>query len=146
MEVYYYIIIPLLAMIFAQLIKFTIESIRERRLKWARLFNGCGGMPSTHTSTVFALITCMGLGEGFDSPFFAISLFFGMIVAYDSMGVRRESEKQAIMINRIFEDFLTKDASKTYKKLKEELGHDPIEVFAGILFGIGVAALLMQFV
>lgn len=134
MKSYKYIIIPILSLISCQIIKFIIESIQNKKIKWGRLFNGSGGMPSTHTSFSFALFFTLGYSLGFDSPLTAITLVFSMIVSYDAMGVRLESERQAIAINQIV-DKIFDDAPSTWgKHLKEELGHKPLEVLVGVLF------------
>ena len=67
MRNYIYIIIPFVAAISAQIIKFTGESIKYKKLNWERLFNGNGGMPSTHTSFSFSLTLTVGILQGFDS-------------------------------------------------------------------------------
>ncbi len=130
-----YIIVPVLALIMAQLIKFIIESIKAKKLKWGRLLNGCGGMPSSHTTFVFSLTTMIFLNVGYESPVFAIALIFSLIVAYDSFGLRKESGNQAVMINRLIDEMIEEDTKAGYRKLKEQLGHNPSEVVAGILFG-----------
>lgn len=140
-----YIIVPFLAMICAQLIKFTIESIKAKKLKWGRLLNGSGGMPSSHTTFVFALTTMIFLNVGYASPMFALALVFSLIVAYDSFGLRKESGNQAIMINHLIDEMIEKDTKIGYKKLKEQLGHNPSEVLVGILFGSAFAWLLNYF-
>lgn len=141
-----YMIIPITALISAQIIKFVIESIKERKLKWARLFNGCGGMPSSHTTFGFSITTAVMIGEGYQSPLFAVSLVFALIVAYDAMGLRKESGNQAMMINRLVEEMIEQDTKVGFKKLKEQLGHNPSEVVAGILYGSLYAWLLMSII
>lgn len=133
MKNYIYIIVPFFAAITAQIIKFIGESIHYKKLNWARLFNGNGGMPSTHTSFTFSLAMTLGLNHGFDSEWFALGLIFACIVAYDAMGLRYESGKQAIAINKINDKIFNKES---IKKLKEQLGHQPIEVLCGILWAI----------
>lgn len=131
MKDYIYIIVPFFAAISAQIIKFIGESIHYKKLNWARLFNGNGGMPSTHTSFTFSLALTLGFSHGFESEWFAVALIFACIVAYDAMGLRYESGKQAIAINKINDKIFDKNS---IKKLKEQLGHQPIEVLCGILW------------
>jgi len=137
---YKYIIIPLVTMMLAQLVKFLIETITTKKINLARLLNGNGGMPSSHTSLVTSLSTSIGIGYGFDSPLFAICLVFSIIIAYDSMGLRMESGKQAVAINKLMEHNGLDDNIP----LKEMLGHKPIEVLAGIIFGIALAYIQMN--
>lgn len=52
---------------------------------------GSGGMPSSHSATVCALVTAVCYEYGAGSFEFAISLILAIIVMYDAMGVRRET-------------------------------------------------------
>ena len=101
-------------------------------------------MPSSHSSFVTSLTTIIGLNEGFDSVFFAISLIFSLVVMYDAMGVRYETGKQAEILNVLVK------GNKTFKEktilLKEKVGHMPIEVFCGSLLGVVVALLFYYFI
>ena len=132
MEKYKYLLVPIITLLMCQTVKFTIESILNRKLIWGRLFNGTGGMPSSHTSFSTSLTMMIGLNEGFSSPLFAISLVFTLSVSYDAMGLRMESGKQAEAINKLFDETF-KDGNMT--KLKEKLGHKPEEVLVGLIFG-----------
>lgn len=129
-------LIPVITLILCQLIKFSIDSFKNNKLMWGRLFNGSGGMPSSHTSFSTSLTFLMGLNFGFDSVFFAIPLVFTMITAYDAMGLRMQTGKQAQAINWIVDELFEKGARAGFKNLKEEVGHKPLEVAGGILLGI----------
>ena len=133
---YTYIVVPFITVLFTQIIKFIIESIKNKKLVWARLFNGSGGMPSSHNAFVFSLTSLIAINEGIDSTYFAISLIFSLIIMYDSMVHRMETENQAITINKLVNNISKGDTKKTYMILKEEIGHKPIEVICGIIFGI----------
>jgi len=132
MEKHKYLLVPVITLLVCQTLKFIIESIISRKIVWGRLFNGTGGMPSSHTSFSTSLTMMIGLNLGFDSPLFAIALVFTVIVSYDAMGLRMESGKQAEAINKLFDETF-KDGSM--KKLKEKLGHKPQEVLVGLIFG-----------
>ncbi len=142
---YKYITIPLITLALCQIIKFGIESIKSKKLKWGRLFNGSGGMPSSHTSFSTSITMLMGLNFGFDSPFFALPLVFTLIVAYDAMGLRMQSGKQAEAINLIVDELFSNDIKVNFGKLKEELGHKPLEVVGGIMLGI-ISALFFNII
>lgn len=142
---YKYITIPLITLVLCQIIKFGIESIKSKKLKWGRLFNGSGGMPSSHTSFSTSITMLMGLNFGFDSPFFALPLVFTLIVAYDAMGLRMQSGKQAEAINLIVNELFSNDIKVNFGKLKEELGHKPLEVVGGIMLGI-ISALFFNII
>lgn len=142
MEKYKYLLVPIITLLVCQTLKFVIESIVNKKIIWGRLFNGTGGMPSSHTSFSTSLTMMLGLNLGFDSPIFAVALVFTFIVSYDAMGLRMESGKQAEAINRIFDEIF-KDGSM--EKLKEKLGHKPQEVLAGMILGI-ISALFFTFI
>lgn len=126
----------------AQLIKVLINLVIHKKVVWERLI-GDGGMPSGHSATVSSLATIIGLIQGFDTPEFAIAGILAVVVCHDAMGVRQETGKQAIMLNEIIRILEGKELPEV--KLKELVGHTPLQVLAGILLGIG-GACLMHFV
>jgi len=128
------------AWLIAQTAKVVFGVIRERKFNF-RWFVGTGGMPSSHAATVSALATVIGLSAGFDSAVFVVALTFAFVVIVDAQGVRRATGKQAGILNRMLEDIYWKHRIHD-DRLKELLGHAPIEVFAGIAFGIVTALLL----
>ncbi len=123
----------------AQSLKVIVGVFREKRFnfKW---FVGTGGMPSSHAATVTALATAVGIHTGFTSPHFAIVLVFTVVVLFDAQGVRRASGKQAEVLNKILDDIYWRKRIKE-DRLKELLGHTPVEVIAGTALGITVAVL-----
>lgn len=136
MDNYKLIIIPFVGLILSQIIKFVLESIKYKKICLNRLFNGAGGMPSTHSTFVSSLTTVIYLEYGVYSSVFAIALIFSLIVIYDSMGVRYEAGKQAIVLNKIVK---VVGVDKNKSILKEKVGHTPIEVLCGIFLGIGTS-------
>lgn len=127
----------------AQSLKVIYTLIVDKRFNAWR-FVGSGGMPSSHSAFVMGLATATGLTHGWDSTLFAIAIVLALVVMYDAAGVRRAVGKQAIIINKMIEDFQKKkDRKLTEKRLKELVGHTPIEVFAGALLGILVAYLMI---
>lgn len=99
---------------------------------------GSGGMPSSHTALVVAMTTAVGLQEGFNSTLFAISLILTLVVMYDATGVRRAAGKQARVLNRLLYELRVEHTIHD-ARLKELLGHTPLEVLAGSLVGIATA-------
>jgi len=122
-------------------LKGMIVCIRERKFSVGR-FMGPGGMPSSHSAIVAALSVSVGRVVGFDSPAFAITAALSLIVMYDASGIRRAAGKQAEMINAIVEAWNEKDPLMKEIKLKELLGHTPVEVFAGAILGVIVAVVM----
>ncbi len=126
----------LTAWLIAQVLKVLIEFIKFRKWNWAVVFQA-GGMPSSHSAMVSATALSIGLIVGFDTEVFAIAAIFAMIVIYDATGVRRESGKQAVLINSIIEE-ISKGKIPPQEKLKEVLGHTPGEAILGTLLGLTV--------
>ena len=130
----------LTAWLIAQGLKVLIEFILKRKWNWALLFQA-GGMPSSHSAMVSATALATGLVFGFDTGAFAVAAIFAMIVVYDATGVRRESGRQAVLINSIIEEF-SKGKIPPQEKLKEVLGHTPGEAVLGTLLGLSVGFLI----
>lgn len=118
-----------------QIIKCLLHLIIKRKLD-LRLFTTTGGMPSSHSAGVVGLSTAVGLIKGFSSVEFAIALGYAFIVMYDAAGVRRAAGKQAACLNKIIMDIYKQDLVEAGGKLKELLGHTPMQVFIGALFGV----------
>lgn len=137
---YKFLIIPSFAWFTVQIFKFLSESIIHRRINFKR-FVETGGMPSSHSAVVTSLMTAVGLSEGFNSPMFAVSFVFSFIVMYDAAGVRRAAGKQAQILNQLINSKQVK--VDTNEKLKELLGHTPVQVFVGAIYGIFVGYLTM---
>ena len=129
------------ACLVAQGIKIFIGVVRLRRFDFRWLLV-TGGMPSTHAAGVTALSCTIGLINGFDSPLFAMAVAFTVITLFDAQGVRRWSGRQAQVLNKVIEDMYFKRRIQE-QRLKELLGHTPLEVIAGMGVGI-VTALVMQ--
>ena len=130
----------------AQVLKTIIHAIINKKLVMERLF-GDGGMPSGHSATVTALATISALTFGFDSFQFAVTALLAIIVCHDAMGVRLETGKQAQIINEMMEAFEVWTKKELPEvKLKEFVGHTPIQVLAGILLGTLSGFLMHYFV
>ena len=129
------IFVALTAIVFAQAIKSFVFLVTKRTLD-VRLFTTTGGMPSSHSAGVMGLSTTVGLIQGFNSIDFAIAIGFACIVMYDAAGVRRAAGKQAACLNKIIMDVYKQDLAEAGGKLKELLGHTPMQVFAGAIFGV----------
>lgn len=134
------LISPLIAWLIAQFLKFLLAGLKFRTVDFSK-FISSGGMPSSHSALVSSLSTKVGLVEGFNSTLFAICVVFSLIVMYDAAGVRQAAGKQAKILNRLVEDFY-KNHTISEKRLKELLGHTPLEVFAGMFLGIVTAFLV----
>lgn len=126
----------------AQGIKTVIHAVTFKKLDFHRLF-GDGGMPSGHTATVTALATMCGLTAGFDSAVFAVSAILTVVVCRDAVGVRRETEKQAKLLNKVVDTLEENPGTNLIDEpLNTFIGHTPLQIAVGALIGIGVAILL----
>ena len=130
-------IITLYAWIIAQAIKVIIGVIRQRRFDFRWLI-GTGGMPSSHAAGASCLATILGLECGFNSVYFALAASFAIVVMFDAQGVRRSTGRQARILNKIMDDIYWRGRASE-GRLRELIGHTPIEVLAGALLGIAVA-------
>ena len=124
----------------AQVLKTILHCVIYKKLDFERLY-GDGGMPSGHSATVASLATMCGRMCGLQSAEFAIAAILAIIVCHDATGVRRETGRHAEILNELVKSLETGKPVD----LKELVGHTPLQVFAGILIGIG-NALLMYFV
>ena len=128
----------------AQVLKTIIYVIVNKNFNPERLM-GDGGMPSSHSATVMALVTSTFLTYGAGSFEFAISGVLALIVMHDAMGVRRQAGKQAVMINNMMDWFKELDQDiPVEQKLKEFVGHTPLQVLFGAILGIVVGAIVIS--
>jgi len=129
-----------LAWAIAQVTKTIYELIKQRKLVVGRLVSS-GGMPSSHSSLVTGLATATGRVAGVGSVAFAIAVVLASIVMYDAAGVRRAVSIQARILNQMIDEaFQGKPFAE--KRLRELIGHTPIQVFVGGLLGIVVGLLV----
>jgi len=124
----------------AQALKFIFQLMETRKVDFT-IFVSTGGMPSSHSALVSALATSIGLTSGFDSPVFALSLGFALVVMFDAQSFRRAAGQQARLLNQIVKDFF-QEHHFPEKKLAELLRHTRFEVLLGMALGILVAVLL----
>lgn len=125
----------------AQVLKTLIHLLFTKKFVAERLV-GSGGMPSSHSATVTSLATATCYIYGANSFEFAIALIFSIVVMYDAMGVRRETGIQAKVLNEILDAFADMGSDMSPQdKLKEFVGHTPLQVLAGAILGILIAVI-----
>lgn len=137
---------PLMTAVFswfvAQVLKTAIDAYFNKGINWERM-TGSGGMPSSHSSTVVSLAVAIGVSYGVDSTLFALALIFAIVVMYDATGVRRETGKQAVILNRLLLDNPFSWTGEEFdKKLKEYVGHTPLQVLMGAILGMLIALIM----
>ena len=132
------LVISLVACFTAQGIKAIVELIRNGKINLRALVS-TGGMPSSHSALVGALATGVGLQKGWGSNEFAIACLFAVIVMYDAAGVRQAAGKQARILNQLIDELFQEEHNFNEERLKELLGHTPVQVLVGLALGISIA-------
>lgn len=135
-----FLLAPLVAWTIAQAAKVLLTSFRQRRLN-LRVLAETGGMPSSHSAIVMGLTTAIGKYAGVGSAAFAIALIFTFVVMYDAAGLRRAAGRQAEVLNRLVDDLVHMRGVQE-QRLRELLGHTPLEVFVGAAIGLAVGLIL----
>ena len=126
----------MLAWAIAQAVKTIIQAALHKRFSIRAALTSLGGMPSSHAAFVTALFTSVYIAEGISTSF-VIALAFGLVTLRDAAGIRLAAGNQAKILNKMLA------ASRlNYRPLPEGLGHEPAEVFAGVLTGIVTVALV----
>ena len=131
-----------LAWAISQVIKVRQGVLTKGRFNFRWLFD-TGAMPSAHSATVSSLATTAGLYYGFGSIIFLITFIFTIITLFDAAGVRRSVGRQASILNKMLDDLYEK-GQVPERRLKELLGHTPVEVFAGALLGVFISLLICK--
>ena len=130
--------VPVLLWLFIQVFKFITDLIINKKVNIKRLV-GAGGMPSSHSAIVCVLAILIGRDYGFDSGNFGIATIMAFVVMYDAAGVRRAAGEQAKILNILIEEWGRQNYKNTEVRLKELLGHTPMQVIAGALLGTAIA-------
>lgn len=131
------LLVALIACFIAQGLKLVIELIKHRKLN-VRVLVTTGGMPSAHSALVTALAAGVGETIGWASPEFALATVFAIIVMYDAAGVRQAAGKQARILNQMIDELFDEKPDFSQDRLKELLGHTPVQVIAGSVLGVAI--------
>ena len=130
--------VALIACVLAQTLKLVVEFAQHRSIN-PRVLVETGGMPSAHSALVTALACGVGQSIGWNTPAFAATSVFAVIVMYDAAGVRQAAGKQAKVLNQILDELFQEHSEFNQDRLKELLGHTPVQVIAGSMLGVAVA-------
>lgn len=130
-----------LAWIVAQGLKVLLTLAINKRFDSTRIF-GSGGMPSSHSAMTCAMLMSIGFKEGFSSAIFALAFCFTGVVMYDAAGVRRSTGKNAAVLNQMMDALSGNGYTFDEERLKELVGHTPIQVLAGALLGTLIGTLM----
>ncbi len=123
----------------AQILKIFTGYFSDRRFNLSTFFCGTGGMPSSHSATVIALLVSSAIRFGFGSFEVAVSFLLAIIVMRDATGVRYETGKQATVINELVKEIFSRKSTDLNQNLKTLIGHTPFQVFVGAILGAAVA-------
>lgn len=128
---YAYAVTPFLAWLVAGSLKFLVNSARAGKPAFGLI--GYGGLPSNHSAIVSSVAALIAFREGIGNPAFGVALALAFIVILDASSLRKQVGRQAVAVNA-----LTKDTAGV-PRLRERIGHTPLEIAAGIVVGIAVA-------
>ena len=123
----------------AQIVKVFTGMFKERKFDLATLLFSTGGMPSSHSAVVCGLAVSSIVLNGWGSSFTAIAIVLAIIVMIDASGVRYETGKQAVFLNKIAKEIFSGKPELVNVGFKELVGHTPLQVFMGAILGIAVA-------
>jgi len=132
---YEVLLVGVLAAVLAQIMKFIGYFFKTKKFDY-RVLVTTGGMPSSHSAGVVGVAATVGFICGFDSIEFAIAMGNALVVMYDAAGLRRAAGKMAKTINLMREDFYQHRPQMTGERLKELLGHTPMEVTVGAIWAV----------
>jgi uncharacterized protein len=134
----------------AQFLKIPIKQITDGKWDWSMFFE-TGGMPSSHSAGVSSLATYVALKRGVKTVDFALASIFGLLVMYDAQGVRRQSGELSIKVNDLEEEIERMRGQEDHhyhdkksRKIRERLGHQPVEVIGGAIIGIATGFLAFK--
>lgn len=136
---YSLLIIPVLVGFITQILKLAFDR-NPRNLDWKHIFFSYGGMPSSHTAFVSSLATVIVLREGLDSAAFAVALILMVLVIRDAAGLRMEMGRNAKLTNQLAQE-VYKGKNNKFTPLREQVGHTFVQVIAGFIIGVALAAL-----
>ena len=137
---YSLLIIPVLVGFITQILKLAFDGI-PKNLDWKHIFFSYGGMPSSHTAFVSSLATVIVLREGLNSAAFAVSLILMVLIIRDAAGLRMEIGRNAKLTNQLARE-IYKGKTDKFTPLREQVGHTSVQIIAGFVIGVGLAALL----
>ena len=128
------IVVTLLCSFLCQTWKILTKWIRTGQLD-LRVMARTGGMPSSHSACTMGMAVTVGLISGFNSVSFAIALSLAIIVMYDAAGIRRSVGLQARVLNQMVTELFSEHPRMSGERIKELLGHTPVEVLVGAAMG-----------
>lgn len=134
-----YIVAALAGWIVAQCLKYVVRSIKLGKLASVRQLYFSGNMPSAHSATVVAVTGVIAAIDGVQSGLFGLAVLVASVVMYDAVMVRRSSGEQGVALTALLKEQKSNVALPRVAK-----GHTPLEVLAGALIGLIIAAVVVS--
>lgn len=132
----------------AQFLKVFYYKLRTKKWNW-KVSLTTGGMPSSHTTAFSAVATSIFILEGYSTGF-TISASILLLVMHDATNIRWfggvSSQKITDLTEQLQNNQLIKINKILKQKSKDVLGHKASEVFAGLILGIVLGIVFMNFV
>ena len=119
-----FVTLPVATWLVCGAIKFAVNFVRSGSAAFEKI--GHGGFPSNHTAILSSVMWAFCLMR--DWHLVGLALAVLMICVFDAVGLRREVGYHAAAINRA-----------TGARLREIMGHKPLEVGGGLVVGFVVA-------
>lgn len=147
---YYILMSAVIANAIAQFAKPFSHYIFNKKWDWHKISES-GGFPSSHSSSMVALVTSIGFVHGLDSTYFAIAGVVALLIMYDAANVRYYAGKNIETTRQIIKDIelltQTKLSDPVYfEKFKIVLGHKWVEIFGGMVLGVLVSTILYYYI
>ena len=127
-----YVLTPFAAWLVAGVLKFAVNSLKAGAPAFGLI--GYGGLPSNHSAIVSSMAALIAFKEGVGHPAFGGALTLAFIVMLDANSLRRQVGRHAAVINQLAAGI------PGFRPLRERMGHTGVEILAGIVVGIAVAA------
>lgn len=131
-----YVLSVAAALVISQALKYVILMMRRSgNFDYLRQLYASGNMPSTHSTSVVALLVVIGLHDGTESGLFGLALLFAIIVMYDTIMMRRSVGEQGLAVQALIRTIKSDMALPRAAR-----GHTPLELLGGAFLGfvIGV--------
>ena len=139
--IYPIVIVPIIVGCATQFAKFLLLAKKNKEIKCGYLLSP-GHMPSAHTAFVVSLMTIVSYFDGIFSTTFAISTVLSYIVIYDAANIRTNIGYNGKIVNKLIGE-IPGIKKESYPILKEIVGHKPLEILVGAIFGFILTILLI---
>jgi acid phosphatase family membrane protein YuiD len=123
-----YVAAPFVGWLAADALKSIIKSVKSRRLQVELL--SYGGLPSSHATVVSTTASLIGARAGTDSPEFALALTIAVLFIVDAINLRQWVGEHAKALN------VLRAGQAELLPFRERVGHNLVEILAGVLLGV----------